>query len=207
MLVLGAGAAIAAAAGSSSASAGNASRVVVCGTQEGALDIWGWGRWAEIEDRFTGHPESVDTMLKIDDSTILTGSSDGLIRVVQIGPNRLLGVIGDHDDFPVERMAWSRDRKIIGSISHDYLVRFWDASILLDDDEEEENEEEEDGTVDRGVDSEHGNAKVEEGEVGAKRKRNFAKLGTDEAMLQATVSKKAKGELKKRKVEAFFSEL
>jgi hypothetical protein len=36
--------------------------------------------------------------------TILTGSSDGLMRLCTIGPNKLLGVWGDHDDFPVECM-------------------------------------------------------------------------------------------------------
>ena len=54
--------------------------------------------------RYPGHPESVDCMLKIDESTLLTGSSDGLIRVVSIQPNKILGVVGDHDDFPVEGM-------------------------------------------------------------------------------------------------------
>ena len=34
-------------------------------------------------------------MLKVDESTVLTGSSDGLIRVVSLMPNRLLGVVGD----------------------------------------------------------------------------------------------------------------
>lgn len=28
----------------------------------------------------TGHPHSVDTLLKIDEDTLLTGSSDGIIR-------------------------------------------------------------------------------------------------------------------------------
>ena len=36
--------------------------------------------------------------------TILTGSSDGLIRLCSIFPNKLLGVVGSHDDFPVEAM-------------------------------------------------------------------------------------------------------
>ena len=54
--------------------------------------------------RFPGHPETVDCMLKIDESMLLTGSSDGLIRVVSIQPNKILGVVGDHDDFPVEGM-------------------------------------------------------------------------------------------------------
>lgn len=36
---------------------------------------------------------------------MVTGSSDGIVRVVSIQPNRVLGVLGDHDDFPVEGMV------------------------------------------------------------------------------------------------------
>jgi hypothetical protein len=38
-------------------------------------------------------------------STILTGSSDGYVRAVQILPTKLLGVVADHGDWPVERIA------------------------------------------------------------------------------------------------------
>lgn len=41
----------------------------------------------------------------MDESTVVTGSSDGLVRVLSIQPNRVLGVLGDHDDFPVEGMV------------------------------------------------------------------------------------------------------
>jgi WD40 repeat protein len=106
--------------------------------------------------------------------TVLTGSSDGLIRLCSIFPNKLLGVWGSHDDFPVEVMkvrtlippiryllfyvlvrekresaklcrlvrqasgedvcltGWlplvqiSHDRRLLASIAHDDVVRFWD---------------------------------------------------------------------------------
>ena len=38
-------------------------------------------------------------------STVLTGSSDGFVRAVQILPTKLLGVVADHSDWPVERIA------------------------------------------------------------------------------------------------------
>lgn len=41
-------------------------------------------------------------------SAILTGSSDGFIRAVEILPTKLLGVVADHGDFPVEKMALGR---------------------------------------------------------------------------------------------------
>lgn len=38
-------------------------------------------------------------------STILTGSSDGLVRAVKILPTKLHGVVADHGDWPIERIA------------------------------------------------------------------------------------------------------
>jgi len=113
---------------------------VVCGTQEGVLAVWSFGTWGDHGHRFTGHPQSIDALLKVDEDTIVTGSSDGLLRVVQLMPDKLLGVIGDHEGFPVEELKWSFDRKLIGSTSHDELIRLWDASVLLDDDDDDESE-------------------------------------------------------------------
>ena len=111
---------------------------VICGTQNGVLNVWSWGTWGDISDRFPGHPQSIDAILKVDEDTILTGSSDGVVRVMQVHPDRLLGVLGDHDGFPVENLKFSHDRKIVGSISHDVNIRMWDASILTDDDFDED---------------------------------------------------------------------
>jgi len=79
-------------------------KYICAGTQEGSVNIMKWNEEEVIADRITGHPESIDGMLKIDEDTICTGSEDGVLRVVQVIPNRFLGVVGMHDDFPVERM-------------------------------------------------------------------------------------------------------
>ncbi|KAJ8599981.1 hypothetical protein CTAYLR_001805 [Chrysophaeum taylorii] len=106
-------------------------RKVVCGTQTGALVIWSWGRWGDSSDRALGHPESVDAMLKVDEDILCTGSSDGLLRVVRVQPGlHLLGVLGDHDGFPIERLASNHDLSLVASLSHDTVVRFWDAREL-----------------------------------------------------------------------------
>mmetsp|Transcript_22499 Transcript_22499/g.32854 ORF Transcript_22499/g.32854 Transcript_22499/m.32854 type:complete len:389 (-) Transcript_22499:160-1326(-) len=117
-------------------------RKVICGTQDGVILIFSWGRWGDCSDRFPGHPQTVDCMLKVDESTVITGSSDGLLRVVSIHPNKILGVIGDHDDFPVEGMCASRDRKILGTFSHDDVIRFWDISMFDGDVDETDMGEE-----------------------------------------------------------------
>lgn len=59
------------------------------------------------------HPLSVDTLCNLPSnlpgidaaSTILTGSSDGYVRAVQLLPTKMLGVVADHRDWPVERIA------------------------------------------------------------------------------------------------------
>ena len=117
---------------------------VVCGTQEGVLAVWSWGTWGDISDRFPGHPASIDALIKVDEDTLLTGCSDGLVRLVQIHPDKLLGVLGDHDGYPIEKLQFSSSRSFVGSVSHDSLVRLWDARVLQDDmDEGGESDEEE----------------------------------------------------------------
>lgn len=115
---------------------------VVCGSQDGVLVIFSWGTWGDMSDRFPGHPDSVETVLKVDEDTVLTGSSDGIIRVVQVHPNKLLGLIGDHEDFPVEVLKFSHDKKLVGSVSHTNKVHFWDVGYLFDEDDGEDDDEE-----------------------------------------------------------------
>lgn len=127
-------------------------RKVICGTQEGVILVFSWDRWGDCSDRFPGHPQAVDSMLKVDENSVITGSSDGLIRVVSIQPNKVLGVIGDHEDFPVEGLSRSRCGGILGSYSHDDVVRFWDISMFVGDvddsgaDYESGEEDEKEGT-------------------------------------------------------------
>eukprot|EP00123_Amoebidium_parasiticum_P020460 comp50296_c0_seq1/m.47636 comp50296_c0_seq1/g.47636 ORF comp50296_c0_seq1/g.47636 comp50296_c0_seq1/m.47636 type:complete len:349 (-) comp50296_c0_seq1:241-1287(-) len=117
---------------------------VVCGTQEGVLDIFSWGQWGDLSDRFVGHPLSVDSVVALNDELLCTGSSDGLIRVVQIHPNKLLGVVGEHQDFPIERIRLSHDKHYLGSCSHDKTVKFWDVSSLVSEKADGEDDEMED---------------------------------------------------------------
>ena len=40
---------------------------VVLGTQSGVLSIFSWGHWGDMTDRFIGHPQSVEAMVKVDE--------------------------------------------------------------------------------------------------------------------------------------------
>ncbi|KAG7355195.1 WD repeat-containing protein [Nitzschia inconspicua] len=134
---------------------------VVCGTQEGVLSIFSWGTWGDCSDRFPGHPSSIDALLKIDEDTLLTGSSDGRIRVVQVQPDKLLGVIGDdHDGFPIEKLEFNSNRHLVGSLTHSNFIKLWDATILMGDDEDNDDDEGSDADDDDDNSSNAEHAKV-----------------------------------------------
>ena len=86
----------------------------------------------------SGHPSSVDALVKYDADTIITGSSDGIIRIINILPNRMLGVLGGTQDLPIERLALSHDQATLASVSHESCLRLWDLSQLAHESEDEE---------------------------------------------------------------------
>lgn len=40
-------------------------------------------------------------------------------------PNSLLGVVGSHEEYPIERLALSGEGDLLASVSHDQTVKFW----------------------------------------------------------------------------------
>lgn len=96
------------------------------------------------------HPNSVDALCAIpstypsSQNTILTGSSDGLLRVIELLPTRLVGVIADHGDFPIERIAVDRagEGRWVGSVGHDEALRMTDLREVFEDEDADEAEKE-----------------------------------------------------------------
>lgn len=116
---------------------------LVVGTQLGILSLWSPTKGLlDHVDRIPGHPASVDAMCTLDHDTVLTGSSDGLVRVVQILPHKLLGIVADHGGLPVERLA--RKDRWLASIGHGAEVKLTDLSPLLEDDDDDDEEDEDD---------------------------------------------------------------
>jgi len=110
---------------------------VVIGAGDGSLNIFNWGEYENISDRFPGHPSSVDCLQVISDDLICTGCDDGKVRAVQLFPTRFLGVLGHHNGFSVESLSVSHDKSILASSSHDQTIKFWDLSSV----EDEKNED------------------------------------------------------------------
>ncbi|XP_030506392.2 WD repeat-containing protein 55 [Cannabis sativa] len=107
-------------------------RKVVCGSQTGTLLLYSWGYFKDCSDRFVDlSPNSVDALLKLDEDRIITGSENGLINLVNILPNRIVQPIAEHSEYPVERLAFSHDRKFLGSIAHDPVMKIWDLEDIL----------------------------------------------------------------------------
>ncbi|KAI0269553.1 WD40 repeat-like protein [Russula aff. rugulosa BPL654] len=109
--------------------------------------------WGDCVDRVPGHPHSVDALCALPSSypsshnTILTGSSDGLLRVIELLPTRLVGVIADHGDFPIERIAIDHagEGRWVGSVGHDEVLRLTDLREVLEDEDERDGKAEDDG--------------------------------------------------------------
>ncbi|PKU62710.1 WD repeat-containing protein 55 [Dendrobium catenatum] len=112
---------------------------VVCGSQNGPLLLYSWGHFEDCSDRLLGHPMSVDTLLKLDEDTLISGSEDGVIRLVGILPNRIIQPLAEHSEYPIEGLAFSYDRKFLGSISHDQMLKLWDVEELLNNNQTEPN--------------------------------------------------------------------
>jgi hypothetical protein len=71
---------------------------VLSSTAEGVINILTWDWFGDCNDRIIGHPNSIDTMIKYDEDTVITGSEDGLIRAVSVLPNKIVAILGDPVD-------------------------------------------------------------------------------------------------------------
>ncbi|KAG8744546.1 WD repeat-containing protein jip5 [Ceratobasidium sp. 414] len=116
---------------------------IAVGTQTGVISIWNRSSgYGDCVDRVPGHPHSVDALAALTPDVIVTGSSDGLVRVVQLLPHKLLGVIADHGTFPIECLKTDRNGAWLGSASHDNVLKMTDVrDALVDSDEEGEEGE------------------------------------------------------------------
>lgn len=135
-------------------------RKVVCGSQGGVLNVFSYGKFGDVSDRHPGHPGSIDSIAVVNEETIVTGSSDGYIRMVGVQPWRLVQVVGDHGGFPIECVRVNAQRTLLASCAHDCTLRLWDltrrrpaaaadgpavggGSLVGDDNDSGEEEEEE----------------------------------------------------------------
>lgn len=191
--------------------------VAVAGTSSGALNIYdlkfldsGADPDAEAHiDRFYGHPECVSSVLAYgDEGLVLTASSDGIVRVIDVPNKSLLGVLEydrertvvfdeEEKSAPVELAADRKKSKVnqewpvecmvtvsgmntpwLALIGHDNYIRFCDASALVDEDSSENDEDNEKGREIGAADLEGDAAGVRGSNAS---KRNEVAANTDKA--------------------------
>lgn len=67
---------------------------------------------------------------------MITGSEDGYIRGVSIGPNKILNYLGNHSESdeiePITRLAVSNDLRFVASLSYDNWIKFHNISTFVD---------------------------------------------------------------------------
>jgi len=52
----------------------------------------------------------------------------------------MLGIVGEHGEYPIENMALSHDNRFLTTSSHDHCIKFWNVAYLFESDEGEEEE-------------------------------------------------------------------
>jgi len=103
---------------------------VVCGSQKGVLCIFSWGDFGDQKDRIPGHPMSVDALASLSEDVLLTGASDGTVRIVTayhaVHGNRIVAEVAQHGSYPIERIALSSDAAFFATASHGQpAVKLW----------------------------------------------------------------------------------
>ncbi|XP_040827585.1 WD repeat-containing protein 55 isoform X1 [Ochotona curzoniae] len=103
---------------------------VACGSSEGTIYLFNWNGFGATSDRFALRAESIDCMVPVTESLLCAGSTDGIIRAVNILPNRVVGSVGQHAGEPVEKLALSHCGRFLASSGHDQRLKFWDMTQL-----------------------------------------------------------------------------
>jgi WD40 repeat protein len=154
------------------------------GTQAGTIGVFSWGDFGDVTDRILGHPEAVDCMVTHGEDNVITGSADGVIRLVGVHPNKVLGVLGEHgDDAGIERLALSSDGGALISCGQDQAIRLWDIRYLRDDEGDDDDDGggkgSETGAMLEGVEPAARSGDANDGGVPSKPRKKAAAAGSD----------------------------
>ena len=103
---------------------------VVAGTATGPLLVWSRKDLNKEPSVVASEHDSVEALVAVQD-VVLTGTGDGVVRAYEEGDDASLtdiGGIGAHGGFPVEVLAKTSGDELVASLSHDNVVRFFDAT-------------------------------------------------------------------------------
>ncbi|KAH1224322.1 WD repeat-containing protein 55 [Glycine max] len=91
---------------------------VVSGDNDGCIK-------AQARSEFSEDELLSVVLMKLNEDRIITGSENRIINLVGILPNRVIQPIAEHSEYPVEGLAFSHDRKFLGSIAYDQIYGTW----------------------------------------------------------------------------------
>ena len=94
----------------------NGTKVIV-GTDSGTILLFIFGQWSDHTDRIKLNHESVDSIVKLDESTVIVGFGDGSIYSVNIFPNSLGKCLSGPQDNPIDSLIISKDSKLLLGMS------------------------------------------------------------------------------------------
>jgi WD repeat-containing protein 55 len=127
---------------------------VLVGSSSGVLTLWERGVWDDqgeriIVDGGRGGGESLDALTVMPDDVgdggknICVGVGDGSIRIVKLGPNKLIGEPLRHDELEsVVGLGFDVGGRMISGGGH--VVKVWQEEMDRDEEEEEEKEDSDD---------------------------------------------------------------
>lgn len=112
---------------------------VICGSATGVLNIYSWGEWGDISDRYPTRSDEIESVCSINDDIICYGTGDGYVKAMYVQPYKEIKTVGRHGIMGVGSMKLSPDKSMLVSCGGDETVRFWKVADLqeesLDEDE------------------------------------------------------------------------
>ena len=111
---------------------------VICGSATGVLDIYSWGEWGDISDRYPTDNEEVESICAVTEDIVCIGTGDGKIKAMFVQPYKTIKTVGQHGTMGISSLKMSPNRNLLVSCGGDESVRFWNVGDLQDECLEEE---------------------------------------------------------------------
>ena len=124
---------------------------VLVGSSNGVLTLWERGVWDDQDERIIvdggrGGGESLDSLVVMPEDVgdggknVVVGVGDGTIKIVKLGPNKVIGEPLRHDEVEaVVGLGFDVGGRLISGGGS--IVKVWQEKMNLDDDDESEDEE------------------------------------------------------------------
>ncbi|KUJ09589.1 WD domain-containing protein [Mollisia scopiformis] len=133
---------------------------ILVGSSNGVLTLWERGVWDDQDERIIvdggrGGGESLDSLVVMPEEVgdggknVVVGLGDGSIRIVKLGPNKLVGELRHDEVEAVVGLGFDVGGRLISGGGS--IVKVWQEKLNIESDEEDDSEEEEAGAQKRAV--------------------------------------------------------